>query len=204
MSHGRRTNPYFLSDGEAECERRLTEGMVRGMAANRQQQQEIGLMTEKVQVSLRKFWAKDIALIQVNANERSISHKLAQYLEEQFKGWDVDCEYNRYGDDEKKVLNEELFGHWKSFPVRVNDEDAKSIFPDIIVHHRRTSDNLLVVEVKKSTTDWNSELDVQKLMALTRQKYKYGYKFGLRLVISMNGDATANNLEWYTDGQQIT
>ena len=58
----------------------------------------------KVKTAVSKFKQKDKALIRVNANERSLSHKLAMYLQEQFEkdGWDVDCEYNRFGAETKR------------------------------------------------------------------------------------------------------
>ena len=203
MGLERRTNPGYLSDGEASFERDLLTNMVRGIARNQQIQQQLIILKEKMEAAMKKLRQKDIALIDVDANERSISHRLALYIEGQFEGWDVDCEYNRYGyGDKKAILNEDLLNHWRRFPVSLSDQDAKSIFPDIIVHHRCTNKNLLVVEVKKSTTDWNSELDVQKLVALTLKKYKFAYEFGLRLVISMND--TNDKYEWYQDGNKFS
>lgn len=159
----------------------------------------------KVRLAVDKFRQKDKALIQVDANERSISHKIAQYLQEQFEGdgWHVDCEYNRYGGGDKKdaILFEEL-GAWLHTEVPITDEDATSIYPDIIVHRRQTSHNLLVVEVKKSTTTSRSKLDIQKLEALTTKRYKYKYQLGLHLIISM--DLYGNfedSYTWYEDGK---
>lgn len=159
----------------------------------------------KVRLAVDKFRQKDKALIQVDANERSISHKIALYLQEQFEadGWHVDCEYNRYGADDKKdaVLFEEL-GAWLHCQVPITDEDATSIFPDIIVHRRKTPDNLLVVEIKKSTTASNSNLDIQKLEALTTKQYKYKYQLGLHLIISMDlYDNFTDSYTWYEDGK---
>ncbi|HQK46046.1 MAG TPA: hypothetical protein PLP52_03750, partial [Syntrophorhabdaceae bacterium] len=37
----------------------------------------------------------DHELIDKNANERSITHKLAEHLQKEFPYWHVDCEYNR-------------------------------------------------------------------------------------------------------------
>ena len=41
----------------------------------------------------------DLLLFKNRAHERSITHRLAVYLERLFGGWDVDCEYNRIEDD---------------------------------------------------------------------------------------------------------
>lgn len=64
-----------------------------------------GLMSVDVKKALNealyKFLQNEIYLLRFNVNERSISHKLAIYLEPYFSGWDVDCEYNRNHDDPK-------------------------------------------------------------------------------------------------------
>jgi hypothetical protein len=41
---------------------------------------------------------EDKDLINNSANERSISHNLAEYLQNYFRDLNVDCEYNRHGD----------------------------------------------------------------------------------------------------------
>jgi len=38
----------------------------------------------------------DSYLLEIDVNERTITHRLAMYLQEEFEDWDVDCEYNRY------------------------------------------------------------------------------------------------------------
>src|SRR5579885_985915 len=45
----------------------------------------------------------DSDLIDVDANERSLTHKLAEHLKGVFPGWHVDCEYNRSGYNPKLV-----------------------------------------------------------------------------------------------------
>ena len=67
-------------------------------------------------------------LLQLNANERSITHKLAEYLQREFSDWNVDCEYNRLGAAIKRLPAPEAIGS--------DDEDGRTIFPDIIVHRR--------------------------------------------------------------------
>ena len=64
-------------------------------------------------------------------------HKLAEALQVEFPDWHVDCEYNRD------------FTELKVLPDVETDEDH-SVFPDIIVHHRGTPENLLVIEAKCS------------------------------------------------------
>jgi hypothetical protein len=91
----------------------------------------------------------DAYLFTVDANERSITHHLAKYLELEIRkipslcNLDVDAEYNRNGVDAKKLLN--LYN-----TISADDTQASTVFPDIVVHKRGTNDNnLLVVEAKK-------------------------------------------------------
>jgi alpha-amylase/alpha-mannosidase (GH57 family) len=82
----------------------------------------------------KKFLVNDAYLLQVEGNERAMTHKYAEYLQQEFPSWHVDCEYNRLGDDIKRV---DLH----------NGDDR--VIPDIIVHRRGTSNNLIVIEAKK-------------------------------------------------------
>ena len=93
---------------------------------------------------LLKLKKNDWKLLKSDVNERSITHKLAIYLQENFPNFDVDCEYNRDGLD-PKMLNLPVSN------ILDNDTEAKTVFPDIIIHERGTKNNILVIEVKKSS-----------------------------------------------------
>ncbi len=58
---------------------------------------------EKIKNGYRKFLKNDSYLLQVDANERSITHRFAIYLEDEFPDYNVDCEYNRECADIKKT-----------------------------------------------------------------------------------------------------
>ncbi len=107
----------------------------------------------------------DAYLFETDVNERSISHKFVSYLQEEFKGWDVDCEYNRDHHD-PKILN--LPGI-SSLEVRPDDVQAKTVYPDIIVHHRGTEDNLLVIEIKKANNPESIDFDMLELKEYKEQ-----------------------------------
>ena len=47
----------------------------------------------------------DEPLLMHNVNERSITHKLAEYLQKHLPEYNVDCEYNRNTDQGSKKLN---------------------------------------------------------------------------------------------------
>jgi hypothetical protein len=84
--------------------------------------------------------------------------QLAGYLEPFFGGWNVDCEYNRNHDDPKRL---EIPGR----NVRLDDTQARTIFPDIIVHERGTDKNPLVIEMKKTTSKESDNFDLHELRA---------------------------------------
>jgi len=133
---------------------------------------------EKVAICIRQLLKNDHHLLEIGANERSISHKLAEYLQQHFPDWHVDCEYNRHGIQIKKLGEER-------------------VYPDIIVHLRNTPFNLLVIELKCSND--SNEYDIEKLKKFTDQKGDFKYKLGLFLkIISID----IREILWFKDGQQ--
>jgi len=109
----------------------------------------------------------DYELIDKNANERSITHKLAEHLQKEFPYWHVDCEYNRYGNETKKLLNSER------------------VFPDIIIHHRGKDENLVVIEAKKQfdRSSISTKKDEKKLKKFSEDPH-YKYQYAFLLIIS--------------------
>jgi len=117
--------------------------------------------------ALATLLERDSYLLLMNVNERSISHRLAIYLESQFPGWDIDCEYNRNHDDVKRLQLEARH-------ASDADIEAVTVFPDIIVHHRSKDDNLLVIEMKKTNSKENADYDMKKLHAFKNElKYRF-------------------------------
>ena len=64
---------------------------------------ESGEIRRKVQSAIDKFKQRDSVLLEIDVNERTMTHKLAEYLQQEFQEWDVDCEYNRKIKDLKKL-----------------------------------------------------------------------------------------------------
>ena len=124
-------------------------------------------LRNKVDLAIDMFFARDSKLLDIDASEWAIAHRIAVYLEEPLKGWNIDCEYNRVA----------LEGNTK--------RDAEGIYrrPDIIVHHRgmvEKEHNPLVIEVKIQ----NTPEDYRKLMDFTsppRQNRPFQYQYGLAL-----------------------
>ncbi|MEX0781879.1 MAG: hypothetical protein WD557_04455 [Dehalococcoidia bacterium] len=141
-----------------------------------------------------EFCARDAVLLRVGANERSTTHRLAMYLEPHFPGWHVDCEYNRLDANPKELPR------CPKDPVPPTDLDARTVYPDIIVHKRRTQENLLVIEVKKATGG-DEDADHCKLRHFTDPTGAYRYAWGLHLILPKKPDGTLSPT-WFKDGKR--
>lgn len=60
---------------------------------------EINEIIKKIEIAIDFLFSNDLYLLERGLNERSISSKLANYLQLLFFGYNVDCEYN--GDADK-------------------------------------------------------------------------------------------------------
>ncbi len=142
---------------------------------------------ERLNQAINRLIEYDGYLLRKDANERSISHRLAMYLQELFNAWDVDCEYNRNLDQVKTLqLPKRLIG-W-------DDTDARTVYPDIIIHHRGTEENLLVIEIKKTTSAEGNSFDKRKLSAF-KDELGYHYAVALRFRTGRN-DCRIDELEY--------
>ncbi|CAM8826321.1 hypothetical protein [Burkholderia pseudomallei] len=131
--------------------------------------------------ALDSLCVADRHLLCVNASERSISHRLAVHLASQFPDFDVDCEYNRDGFDVKRLALTER-------EVRDDDVDAVTVFPDIVVHKRGSNEsNLLVVEMKKGSSNVSPRYDLEKLDAFRRE---LGYRYSVHCTIGYARDGS--------------
>jgi hypothetical protein len=140
-----------------------------------------------VQNSIDMLYERDSFLLENDTNERSITHKLAGYLENYFPEWDVDCEYNRNRGEVKRIPPEPVASDPEPVasdpepvasdpePVASDDTKAVTVFPDIIVHKRNTGENLLVIEVKKASNNKDDAKlkDLKKLRQFKQDPYNY-------------------------------
>ena len=149
------------------------------------------LLEARVAQALKKLLAEDMYILVKDLSERSISHRLAIYIEEVFPGWNVDCEYNRDRDEVKRLaLVREMFDR-SGVRSEVDDTIAKTVFPDIIVHKRGTDRNLLVIEIKKSSSELDESYDLAKLAAFKEQM---GYRHAV--FIRVGTGEGAGGIEW--------
>jgi hypothetical protein len=131
---------------------------------------------QAVSVALERVKDEDTDLLRYDVNERSITHRLAVYLDDEIDSeWDVDVEYNRVGEDEvSKSVSMEYLKSKIPDDVDPEDLDAKTVYPDVIVHNRgERYENLLVIEAKKSGR--SGEYDREKLTAYKEElRYEHG------------------------------
>lgn len=134
---------------------------------------ELGEVQKRVRQAISNLIKYDKYLLE-SVNERSISHRLAIHLGPEFEKWDIDCEYNR---DHERIKSVRLDGP----DSKTDDTEAKTVFPDIIIHQRGTGNNLLVIEIKKkkSANQDSREFDLKKLKAY-REDLKYTYTLFLQ------------------------
>jgi hypothetical protein len=146
-------------------------------------------VAEHVRTALSRLLKEDAYLLEADVNERSISHRLALYLEEEFPDWDVDCEYNRDEHEPKRLrLDPES--------VQSDDTQGTTVYPDIIVHERGKPRNLLAIEIKKNNGG-NGNKDFCKLRGLRNE---LGYRYGLFLRFDTTASgAGISELRWSVD-----
>lgn len=122
---------------------------------------------------------RDAYLLQVDCHERTLAHRLAVYLEGQFDNYSVDLEYSRLGE----------------VPKRLDGRGFDRVLPDIVVHRRGHRDNLLVVEIKKSSSRLGYQDDREKLAAF-KEDQRFCYQHALFLVVGVGADSGSFQCEW--------
>jgi len=133
---------------------------------------------DKVVNAIREFYQHEAYLLEKDLGERTLTHRMAVHIERQFDGWEVDCDYNRLGERLLKLPHGSI--------ISTDDELGKSIFPDIVVHHRAVPENLLAVEVRKAINHQPVEHDHHKLRGLTDPHLWFAYRLGVFLILGKN------------------
>jgi hypothetical protein len=144
---------------------------------------------DKVVGALSDFYARETHLLEKDLGERTLTHRLAVSLERQFPQWNVDCDYNRLGERTWRLP--------KASIVSTDDELGKSIYPDIVVHHRSVPENLLAIEVRKASNHQPPEHDRHKLRGLTDPHLWFAYRIGVYLTL---GKRAVTSSEVYVGG----
>jgi len=174
---------------------------------------------ERIDRAVRKLLDRDKYLLVNNATERSITHKLALYLQEEYQDNDVDCEYNLnvtneshrkvvyFIEEEYKRVKKKLKKKRKKTKNIEGVEHLEvSVFPDIIIHHRgKNQGNRIIFEVKKSNNLEEIAYDRLKLQRYTHRDSEFKYIAGLFIIFFVAEDyKNVCQLEEYSDGQKLS
>ena len=137
----------------------------------------------KVITALREFYAHEAFLLEKDLGERTLTHRLAVYVERQFPGWQVDCNYDRLGERTLRLPHGSI--------VSTDDHLSKSIYPDVVVHQREIPNNLLAIEVRKDSNHQPLEHDRHKLQALTDPHVWFAYWIGVLVTLARKNVASS-------------
>ncbi len=130
----------------------------------------------KVVAALQEFYARETHILEKDLGERTLTHRLAVYLEREFAGWEIDCDYDRLGERTLRLPHGTI--------ISTDDHLAKSVYPDIVVHQRAIPNNLLAIEVRKAGNHQPPEHDQHKLRALTDPHLWFAYAIGVLVVLA--------------------
>ena len=157
-----------------------------------------------------KFLKEEKEIIEINVNERTLSARLMFHLQtilledklyrEKYKTYSVDCEYNRINEYKIKTLK-----RYENFEIDDNSDKIRKIFPDIILHKRKEEDNLIVIEMKKSTSNNKDckEKDRERLKIMTDLNDPNNFNYTLGVYFEV--DTTGNNnhiIEFFVNGKK--
>jgi hypothetical protein len=147
------------------------------------QPEKVQAELEKVVSALGDFYAREGQLFEKDLGERTFAHRLAVHVERQFGGWDVDCDYNRLGERRLRLPTGTI--------ISTDDGSGKSVFPDIVVHHRAIPENLLAIEVSKATNHQSPEHDQHKLRGLTGPHLWFAFQIGVLVTLAKDNVASS-------------
>ncbi|MDI5922791.1 hypothetical protein QLQ86_18665 [Halomonas sp. LR5S13] len=132
--------------------------------------------------ALAKLTTRDASLLSTEANERTIACRLAFYLQAELPHWDVDCEYNCWAATGQRK------GH-TIVTTTSETTNARTIYPDILIHHRDSREHLAIIELCKSSFPHGKHQDVKKLRHCLA---KLGCRHAFHLEVGV-GEAVGEN-----------
>ena len=157
-----------------------------------------------------KFLKDEKEIIEIDINERTLSARLMFHLQtilledelyrEKYKTYSVDCEYNRINEIEYKILKVcEYIEKTKNF-----EEVDKKVYPDIIVHKRNENNNLIVIEMKKSTSNNIDckEKDRERLKIMTNLNDPNNFNYTLGIYFELDITDNNNIIKFFVDEKE--
>ena len=157
-----------------------------------------------------KFLKDEKEIIRIDINERTLSARLMFHLQtilledelyrEKYKTYSVDCEYNRINEYKIKTLK-----RYENFEIDDNSDKIRKIFPDIILHKRKEEDNLIVIEMKKSTSNNKDckEKDRERLKIMTDLNDPNNFNYTLGVYFEVDTIGNDNHIvEFFVNGKE--
>ena len=124
----------------------------------------------KIRKCIDEFYLNESDLLKRENYEVTISCKFSQYLFIEFPKFDVDCEYDKHINEEKRA-----------------DELNRNVRPDIVIHKRGLDErNLVYIEIKTDHNRESRDEDYKKIKAMTKHDGQYKYAFGIFIDFSKN------------------
>ena len=171
------------------------------------------LINQKVTAALQEIIDNDRYLLVHDINEPTISHRLAVYLEPNFHGFNIDCEYNgNVDEDNGRKYIQILKNQAEQIHILREGEEGQEfinrcVFPDIIIHKRSfngSENNLLIIEVKKSSNPNKGDWDILKLSSFTSSEHenRFNYQYGVFIRFTI-GEEPDYSIQWYQNGQRF-
>jgi hypothetical protein len=145
--------------------------------------------------AIEEFYAKDSKLVKKGGTERACVAKIFYYLQNliitmgnDFAGLNLDCEYNKNGEETKTILY----------------EDGKHrIQPDMLLHSSGNAmHNVAAVEFKGWWSKESREHDAKKLKALTNPSGQYAYKIGIFVCLGKSFEKV--EYKYFLNGEVIS
>lgn len=175
---------------------------------------DISKIKSEIISAIQELFDKDPYLLINDINERAISHKIGVYINNSFDGYDVDCEYNGYANaDNNRKFIMILRGKLEELKqLKDSDPDSdlikRTVYPDIIVHKRgdnQENNNLLAIEIKKSTNQTGESFDREKIQRYTSSEddNELNYSFGAFMKLVTGSSELACYIDWYINGEII-
>lgn len=136
--------------------------------------------------ALRTLYAENLQILRLDVAERTICAQLSRILQRSFEQHEVHAEYNRHGVEPKEIELPDANGLLM----------RNRVSPDIIVHQPgHDEQNIVVIEVKKSTNAVPDRADLAKLDQI-KQQIGYQHAVFLRLPTGVGADARDIRVVW--------
>lgn len=133
-----------------------------------------------IKQAINRVMKRDHHLLIIDTHEITIANKFAHYLQELLPEYNVDIEYNRNLTDQKL--------------------SSGSARPDVVVHHRGTNkNNVLVIEIKKSTSD-DKHPNIERYLEEPTLRYQHG----LYLEFGVGKNYGKNKLKWLPEIKELS